>query len=201
MRTTARVLALALAAVTVTGCSADRPDPGDIEGLRLVDVREQTSDERHTTARVTDYLTTPPAGGKHWPPTDPVAPGVLGWLRCGVYTQPVPSEFAVHSQEHGAVWLTYRPGAAPADVAAFTAAAAGNPAYVIVSPFPGQPGAWTASTWGAQLTVDVPGDPRIAEFVRVYAGGGQGGEKGADCAGGTLPEVAEAALAKADRGT
>ncbi|MDP3712679.1 MAG: DUF3105 domain-containing protein [Mycobacteriales bacterium] len=184
----------------MTGCSADQPDPSGIEGLQLVEVTEQSSTERHTTERGSDYLTTPPAGGRHWPANAPdVAPGVLGWLRCGVYTAPVPSEFAVHSQEHGAVWLTYRPGATPADVTTFTGLAARDPAYVLVSPFPGQPGAWTASTWGAQLTVEAPDDPRLAEFVRVYAGGGQGGEKGADCVGGTLPDVAEAALAAAER--
>lgn len=198
MRTTALALA-ALAALAVTGCSADQPDPSGIEGLQLVEVTEQSSTERHTTERGSDYLTTPPAGGTHWPPTAPVAPGVLGWLRCGVYTAPVPSEFAAHSQEHGAVWLTYRPGATPADVTTFTGLAGRNPAYVLVSPFPGQRWAWTASTWGAQLTVEAPDDPRLAEFVRVYAGGGQGGEKGADCAGGTLPDVAEAALAAAER--
>lgn len=27
-------------------------------------------------------------------------------------------------------------------------------------------------------------DPRLAEFVEAYAGGGQGGEKGAPCRGG-----------------
>lgn len=198
MRTAALVLATALA---LAACSADVPEPTGIDGLQQVEVKEQTSSERHTTSRVTDYLTTPPAGGKHWPPTDPVAPGVLGWLRCGVYQQPVPSEFAVHSQEHGAVWLTYRPGAPAPDVATFERLAQRNPAYVIVSPFPGQPGAWTASTWGAQLTVETPDDARLTAFVEAYAGGGQGGEKGADCAGGTLPDVAEAALQKANPGT
>lgn len=198
MRTAAVVLAVALG---LTSCSADRPAPTGIDGLQRVDVREQTSAERHTTSRVTDYLTTPPAGGKHWPATDASAPGVLGWLRCGVYPTQVPSEFAVHSQEHGAVWLTYRPGAPAADVATFERLAALHPSYVVVSPFEGQPGAWTASTWGAQLTVDSPDDARLTQFVEAYAGGGQGGEKGADCAGGTLPDVAEAALARANPGT
>jgi hypothetical protein len=30
-------------------------------------------------------------------------------MNCGIYTQPVPSERAVHNPEHGAVWITYQP--------------------------------------------------------------------------------------------
>ena len=201
--TRVRLPALALAAVLlVPACSAgaDRPEaPEGIDGLEVFDVAEKTTAERHTAGPVASYARTPPAGGVHWPATSPVAPGVLGWLRCGVYAEQPPSEFAVHSQEHGAVWLTYRPGASAADVAAFAEHAEVRPDYVIVSPYAGQPGAWTASTWGAQLTTDRPDDARLERFVETYAGGGQGGEKGADCAGGSTPEQARAALAAAVR--
>ncbi len=192
MRATPLVLAAALA---LTACSADKPDGKDIDGIQVVTI-DLTAAQRHTTDRVT-YDRTPPAGGPHWPAQAPVAPGVLGWLRCGVYDEAVPAEFAVHSQEHGAVWLTYRTGAPAADLATFTQLAAIRPDYVIISPYAAQPGAWMASTWGAQLAVDRPDDPRLAEFTRRYAGGGQGGEKGADCKSGALPVDAEAALAKA----
>jgi hypothetical protein len=189
-----------LAAAALTACSSGTPapDPSGIDGVREVTVVEQTSADRHTTDRVASYSATPPAGGKHWPATSEVAPGVLGWLRCAVYDRPVPPEFAVHSQEHGAVWLTYRPGAAPADVAAFAALAEVRPDYVIVSPYAGQPSGWTASTWGYQLAVDEPDDSRLRQFVERFSGGGQGGEAGADCAGGSTPEAAEAALAAAN---
>jgi hypothetical protein len=40
-----------------------------------------------------------PPGGPHNPT----------WLNCGIYDEPVRAENAVHSLEHGAVWLTYRP--------------------------------------------------------------------------------------------
>jgi hypothetical protein len=136
------------------------------------------------------YDHTPPAGGQHFP----------AWLRCGVYTEPVPNEFAVHSEEHGAVWLTYRPGAGAADIAKLVELRRLNTKYTLVSPYPGQPAAFMASTWGAQLSADRPDDERLAAFVKTYAGGGQGGEKGANCDRGLTPAEATAAFEKAQKG-
>ena len=184
MRIASLVLVLLL-----TACSAgSEQETPDIEGLQVFEVEPEN---RHSTERQT-YERTPPAGGVHWPAS---AEGVRGWLRCGVYDEPVPNEFAVHSQEHGAVWLTYQPGL---DAGPLKQLAQGND-YVLVSPYEGQPGKYTASTWGAQLSVDTATDGRLKEFVDAYAGGGQGGEKGADCAkAGALPGDARRALDKAN---
>ena len=181
-----RTLLLLLAVVlTASACSAGskpNPRPG-FDGLQTF--KEEPKD-RHTTGHVT-YDHTPPAGGRHFP----------AWLRCGVYTEPVPNEFAVHSEEHGAVWLTYLPDASSDDIAKLVALQKGND-YVLVSPYPGQPGKFMASTWGAQLSVDTADDSRLKTFVDTYAGGGQGGEKGADCAHGLTPDEAKAAFDKAN---
>ena len=50
----------------------------------------------HVTGPVT-YSVTPPVGGDH----------NAIWMNCGVYSQQVPTERAVHNMEHGAVWITY----------------------------------------------------------------------------------------------
>jgi hypothetical protein len=92
----------------------------------------------------------------------------------------VPNENAVHSLEHGAVWLTYQPGVDPAPLAALTSV---NPSYTLVSPYPGQPAKVEATAWGLQLQADSPTDPRLRQFVTTYVGNGLGGEKGARCAG------------------
>src|SRR5262245_44622584 len=60
----------------------------------------------HTDGPV-PYPQVPPVGGPH----NPV------WLNCGIYDQPAPNENAVHSMEHGAVWITYQPDLPAADVA------------------------------------------------------------------------------------
>jgi hypothetical protein len=123
------------------------------------------------------YADSPPKGGAH----------SSYWLRCGVYVETVPAENAVHSMEHGAVWISYRPDLAAADVAKVAALAQLKPDYVIVAPYPGLSAPVVASAWGQQITAQAVTDPALSEFVKKYAGGDQGGEGGADCAHGLLP--------------
>jgi len=60
-------------------------------------------DRTHTSSPVT-YPQTPPVGGPH----------NAVWQNCGYYNAPIANENGVHSLEHGAVWITYRPDL-PAD--------------------------------------------------------------------------------------
>lgn len=120
------------------------------------------------------YAQTPPVGGPHAP----------YWIACATYQTELPNEFAVHAMEHGAVWITYRPGLPQASVARLEALAAIRPDYTLISPFTGQPTAVSVQTWGLQLQVSDAADPRIEQFVRAYVAGSQGGEPGADCKGG-----------------
>jgi hypothetical protein len=132
----------------------------------------------HVTGTVT-YDRTPPAGGAH----------SAIWLNCGVYNQPEKNENAVHSIEHGAVWITYQPSLSSVSVAHLQEFArshsTGTQGYLLLSPYPGLLSPVVASTWGAQLALNGPSDPRLAAFVARYAGGGQGGEPGGECTGGT----------------
>ena len=123
------------------------------------------------------YAQTPPVGGVH----------NNIWANCGVYDRPVGNELAVHSMEHGAVWLTYREDLPDDQVQALRGLARGQN-YVLVSPWGGDPplpSPIVASAWGLQLKVDNASDPRLAEFVRRYANGPQAPEPGAVCYGGT----------------
>jgi hypothetical protein len=135
------------------------------------------SDHAHVSGTVT-YDRVPPAGGAHNPTQ----------LNCGVYTQPVPNENAVHSLEHGAVWITYQPTLAADQVAALqqmvTSHYVGTERYVILSPYVGLPSPIVASAWGTQLSVDQASDSRLVDFIHAFAGSGQGGEPGGPCTGG-----------------
>jgi Protein of unknown function (DUF3105) len=127
----------------------------------------------HVTGTVT-YAQNPPVGGPH----NPV------WLNCGVYTAPVANQNAVHSMEHGAVWITYQPNLPQSAVQHLINLVRGH-SYVILSPYPGLPSPVVASAWGVQLKLQSANDPRIAEFIQKYEQGPQTQEPGAPCSGGT----------------
>lgn len=130
--------------------------------------------QAHTQDPVT-YPQTPPVGGPHFPV----------WMNCGYYAQAVQNELAVHSMEHGAVWVTYRPDL-PADQVSVLKDFTKRP-YVLVSPWKDAaslPSPVVASAWGLQLKADTAKDPAVKAFVEMYANGPQTPEKGAPCTGG-----------------
>lgn len=131
----------------------------------------------HVTTPVS-YPQDPPVGGDHSPVPQ----------TCGAYTEPVPNEQAVHSMEHGAVWIAYRPDLAKADVDRLDALA--RQTYVLVSPYPGLDTAVVASAWERQLRLDSATDPRLAQFVDAFRQGPQTPEPGAACTGAAMPQSA-----------
>ncbi|MFE9094330.1 DUF3105 domain-containing protein [Streptomyces sp. NPDC007264] len=124
-----------------------------------------------------DYPMRPPVGGNH----NPV------WLNCNgnVYTEPVKDENAVHSLEHGAVWVTYSGKASKADVQALAAKVRKTP-YTLMSPYENQKDPITLSAWGHQLGVKSAADPGVDAFLATYVQGSQTPEPGASCTGGTM---------------
>ncbi|MCJ1677628.1 DUF3105 domain-containing protein [Streptomyces sp. APSN-46.1] len=121
------------------------------------------------------YEMNPPVGGDHNP----------RWMNCNgdVYKNPIPEVNAVHSLEHGAVWVTYNEKAAQGDLDKL-AETVGKTPYTLMSPVKEQTGAIMLSAWGKQLTVDNASDPRVAQFFTKYVQGPQTPEPGAACTNG-----------------
>jgi hypothetical protein len=119
------------------------------------------------------YPQSPPVGGAHYP----------AWQNCGIYDQPIQSENAVHSMEHGAVWLTYRPDLPAAEVEQLRGLVRGR-SYTLLSPYPNQPTPIAISAWGYQLTADSAGDGRLGQFIARFRQGPQAPEPGAVCISG-----------------
>jgi uncharacterized protein DUF3105 len=120
------------------------------------------------------YVENPPIGGQH----------NVVWQNCGIYDAPIHSEHAVHSMEHGAIWITYRPDLAPDQVQRLKAIAADD--YLLLSPYPGLPHPVVASAWNRQLTFERADDAGLPAFIARYKNNPETTpEFGAACAGGT----------------
>ncbi|SFT31562.1 DUF3105 domain-containing protein [Streptomyces sp. ok210] len=157
--------------------AADKQDAA-AEQAKSSPVRGERSWDKLTQNHVekkVDYPMNPPVGGDH----NPV------WMNCDadVYTAPIPNENAVHSLEHGAVWVTYNENAKPADIEKFTERVARTP-YSLMSPVKDQDAPLILSAWGKQVTVKSATDARVAQFFTKYVQGPQTPEPGAACTGG-----------------
>lgn len=162
------VAGLVITSIVLTPQSASYSAGGDGTDIEGVETFENTS--AHVSTAVS-YPQTPPAGGEHNPT----------WLNCGVYTEPVPNEYAVHSLEHGALWVTYDSDL-PADELA-TLKTALPATYVVLSPFDDLPAPIVLSGWNVQLQVDEADDARIAAFFEEHWKSNNVPEPGAPCTG------------------
>ncbi|GGZ99436.1 DUF3105 domain-containing protein [Streptomyces purpurascens] len=183
-----RVITITLSTVIVAGLAgfgvyalnkADEKDEQQAAAAKKPVRGEQTWDAKklgrdHVQAAV-DYPMNPPVGGDH----------NQAWMTCDgtVYTKAIGKENAVHSLEHGAVWVTYNDKAADADVKALGDQVSKTP-YTLMSPVDDQSGTIMLSAWGYQLTVDNASDPRVEQFLTKYVQGSQTPEPGAACTNG-----------------
>jgi hypothetical protein len=132
----------------------------------------------HAAGKLT-YGETPPLGGTH----------NVVWQNCGIYKAPIHNEHAVHSMEHGAVWITYRPDLPADQVQQLEALAADD--YMLLSPYPGLTAPVVASAWNHQITLEGAGDPRLPRFIaRFKNNASTTPEFGAVCFGGTSSAAA-----------
>lgn len=160
-------LAAGLVIFAVTSTLPKSP-PAAIDGVQTF----SGLSSNHVTTPV-KYEQIPPVGGNH-----SAIP-----LNCAVYSEPVPNENAVHSLEHGAVWVTYDPTAVSG--AQLDALRKDIPStYAILSPYSGIPSPVVASAWGVQLKVTGADDPRIKDFIAKYRSAKSAPEPGAPCSGG-----------------
>ena len=144
----------------------------------------QALGHEHVTGPVT-YSVTPPVGGNHNPTP----------LTCGVYTKPVPNEYAVHDLEHGAIWISYQPSLPQSEVSqlksfverqtVLTPAQGQGSRYMDLTPYSGLPTPIVVSSWGFQLRLTSPTDPRLQQFVDKFRASQQyTPEYGGECTGG-----------------
>lgn len=144
---------------------------GTSAGEGIAGVQAYPAASRDHTAGCLDYPMYPPVGGAH----------NGKWATCGFYSSPVPVVHAVHSMEHGAVWITFSPDLPAAQVKAIKAAT-DRSTFVLANPYPALGSPIVLSAWTRQLRVDSTSDPRFEAFISTYVQGPQTPELGASCA-------------------
>jgi hypothetical protein len=127
--------------------------PDDISGMQTY---EYAAGQQHVTTPV-DYTESPPVGGPH--------DGF--WADCtgSVYTVDIRHENAVHSLEHGAVWITYNPDDVSDDDIAKLADLVDGVSGRMLSPYEGLDSAVSVQSWNHQIKVDSADDLRIEQFA------------------------------------
>jgi hypothetical protein len=140
----------------------------------LADLQRFVGLERaHDEEVVYDQTGLPPVGGIH--------SGI--WQNCGIYDAPVETKNAVHSMEHGAVWVAYQPDLPAGEVETLRDEVSGY-RYALLSPYPDLRSPVVLTAWGIQLEVDSADDDRVATFLERYVLGPQTPEPGATCSDG-----------------
>jgi len=147
----------------------------DIQGV--VNYRAQKNAELDAQTHkdgTLSYVTSPPVGGAH----------NAAWQNCmgDIYTAPIANEHAVHSLEHGAVWVTYKQGL-PADQVAKLQEKVQGKDFMLMSPVAGLDKNVSLQAWGYQLKVDTVDDSRIDDFIRALRTNATV-EPGATCSSG-----------------
>jgi hypothetical protein len=163
-----RPAAVAITIVLLASCGGGGSGPSEpqIPGV----VVERAAGRTHRQGQIDYQGKLPPSGGDH----NPVP------LTCGFYDQQPPDEYAVHSLEHGAVWIAFDPSISAADKATLKALAGKK---VLVTPYAGMSAPITLVAWERRLELRSATDPRLQQFVDAFRDGPTAPERGGACVG------------------
>ncbi len=162
---------ISYAVVQVNRANADKVESIDeIDGIENFDY---ANGQDHVTTEVR-YEQSPPVGGPH----------DGNWADCTgtVYDVDIRHENAVHSLEHGAVWITDDPDTvSDADVETLAELVEGESGRML-SPYVGLDSPISVQSWNHQLKVDSAGDIRVKQFADFLTyRAGEFPEPGASC--------------------
>ena len=153
-RTGLSVLAAAIAVGTIGFIVVDKAIADELPG-----VSQQAYDGRDhvESGQAVAYATATPTSGTH----------AASSPRCGVFAQQMPAEFAVHSLEHGAVVIWYRPSLATEEISGLEAVVNRFDDRVILSPNAELSQPVVATAWN-RLKAYEGADPELEQFIETY---------------------------------
>jgi hypothetical protein len=159
---TAAVVIFAVAVIGYAVIKVERSKPVDpakgiADAAKIPGIFHEPIAAREHTTDAVKYDRNPPIGGNH----------DANWADCSgtVYAQPLRNENAVHTLEHGAVWIAYRPDLGAGDVDKLKSVVDGKN-YTLMSPYPGLKSAVSLQAWGYQLALDSVNMDLVNRFLR-----------------------------------
>jgi hypothetical protein len=153
------VVVFAAAVITYAVVKVNEANEGKVQAvddIAGIEEYDYAAGQQHVTTPV-DYTESPPVGGPH----------DGRWADCTgtVYDVDIRHENAVHSLEHGAVWITYNPDeVSDADVEKLADLVDGVSGRML-SPYAGLDSPISLQSWNHQLKVDSVDDERIVQFA------------------------------------
>ncbi len=152
------VVVFAVAVIGYAVVQVNKANEGRIESIdEIAGITTAEYEAGQHVGTTVTYAESPPIGGEH----DPV------WADCTgtVYDVDIRHENAVHSLEHGAVWITYNPDQVSAQDIDTLAALVDGESGRMLSPYAGLDSPVSLQSWNHQLKVDSADDPRIKQFA------------------------------------
>ena len=126
--------------------------------------------EVHTSSveEVVEYETAPPVSGRHAINTAP----------CGTHATQIQNETQVHSLEHGAVGIQFRPDLDPEGIRTIESVVADYENGVFSGPYEGMDSPIVVSSWGRMMELDTADVSTIREYADAFRN--KGPESGAE---------------------
>jgi hypothetical protein len=146
---------LGYAVVKVNEANANKVESvEEISGVEAFDFEGAQHDDNPIA-----YDEAPPVGGPH----------ANAWADCtgSVYADDIRHENAVHSLEHGAVWITYNPDEVSDDDIDTLSELVDGVSGRMLSPYEGLDSPISLQSWNHQLKVDSATDERIEQFAEL----------------------------------